>query len=283
MDIAVGLPSHVPGAGRTDILAWAQRAEQLGFASLVATDRFAWDQLEPLSVLAVAGAVTERIRLRTSVLLLPNRGAAGPLAKQLASLQVLLGGRLELGVGVGDREVDYRLAGAEHQGRHRRLETMLEEMAAVWTGDGEHAVVGPRPAGEIPVLIGGSGEKTWERVARYGAGWTFAVGSPDDFAGGARGVQEAWARHGRTGRPRLLAQRYVNLGPDRRDAAEAFLRRYFEFLGPAAQYLVAGAPLDEARASGVAEAFRAAGADELTFLPVTCDLDELDRLAELLL
>ena len=283
MDIAVGLPSHVPGAGRADIVAWAQRAEQLGFASLVATDRFAWDQLEPLTVLTVAGAVTERIRLRTSVVLLPNRGAAGPLAKQLASLQVLLGGRLELGVGVGDREVDYRLAGAEHSGRHRRLETMLEEMTAIWRGEGDHEVVGPRPPAEIPVLIGGSGEKAWDRVARYGAGWTFAVGRPDDFAAGAAAVREAWQRNGREGSPRLYAQRYVNLGPDRRDAAEAFLRQYFEFLGPAAEYLVAGAPLDEQKASGVAEAFRTAGADELTFLPTSCDLEELDRLAELML
>ncbi|MGR7025758.1 LLM class flavin-dependent oxidoreductase [Geodermatophilus sp. URMC 62] len=283
MDISVGLPSHVPGARREDVLAWARRAEELGFASLVATDRFAWNQLEPLSVLALAGAVTERIRLRTSVLLLPNRGPAGPLAKQLASLQVLLGGRLELGVGVGDREVDYRLAGAEHPGRHRRLETMLEEMTAIWAGDGEYEVIGPRPPSAIPILIGGSGEKAWERVARYGAGWTFAVGRPDDFATGAEAVGAAWARHGRTGRPRLYAQRYFNLDPGRRTAAEAFLRQYFAFLGPAAEYLVAGAPLDEQEATGVAGAFRAAGAGELTLLPTSCDLDELDRLAELML
>ena len=283
MDIAVGLPSHLPGARREDVVAWARYAEELGFASLVATDRFAWDQLEPLAVLAVAGAVTERIRLRTSVLLLPNRGASGPLAKQLASLQVLMGGRLELGLGVGDREIDYRLAGAEHAGRHRRLETMLEEMTAIWAGDGEYDVVGPRPSAEIPLLIGGSGEKAWERIARYAAGWTFAVGRPEDFAAGVTAVREAWARHGRDGSPRLYAQRYFNVGPDRREGAEAFLRRYFEFLGPAAGFLVAGAPLDEQRVTGVAEAFRAAGADELAFLPTSCDLDELERLAELML
>ncbi len=283
MDIAIGLPSHVPGAGREDVLAWALRAEQLGFASLVATDRYAWHQLEPLSVLVAAGAVTERIRLRTSVVLLPNRGVPGPLAKQLASMQVLLDGRLELGVGVGDREVDYRLAGTEHPGRHRRLETMLEEMTAIWRGDGEYDVVGPRPLADIPVLIGGAGEPTWERVARYGAGWTFAVGRPEDFATGAEAVREAWTRHGRDGSPRLYAQRYFNVGPERREAAEGFLRSYFQFLGPAAEYLVAGAPLDEQRVTGVAEAFRAAGADELTFLPTSCDLEELDRLAELML
>ena len=283
MDIAVGLPSHVPGAGRKDILAWARRAEQLGFAALVATDRFAWNQLEPLSVLAAAGAVTERVRLRTSVALLPNRGAPGPLAKQLASLQVLLDGRLELGVGVGDREADHRLAGSEHRGRHRRLEVMLEEMAVIWSGTGEYDVVGPKPTADLPILIGGAGRNTWERVARYAAGWTFAVGSPDDFAAGAGGVREAWGRHGREGRPRLCAQRYFNLGPDRRNAAEGFLRDYFAFLGPTADYLVAATPLDEQAVTGVANAFEAAGADELAFLPVTCDLKELDRLAELML
>jgi alkanesulfonate monooxygenase SsuD/methylene tetrahydromethanopterin reductase-like flavin-dependent oxidoreductase (luciferase family) len=283
MDIAVGLPSHVPGARRGDIVAWAQRAEQLGFASLVATDRFAWDQLEPLSVLAVAGAVTDRIRLRTSVVLLPNRGASGPLAKQVATLSVLLDGRLELGVGVGDREVDYRLAGADHAGRRGRLDVMLEEIAAVWSGVGEYDVIGPKPPGEIPILVGGAGQRTWDRVAQHAAGWTFAVGSPADFAAGAEAVRGAWTRHGREGRPRLYAQRYFNLSPDRRDAAERFLRTYFAFLGPASEYLVAGAPLDEARVTGVAEAFRASGADELAYLPVTRDLDELDRLAELML
>jgi alkanesulfonate monooxygenase SsuD/methylene tetrahydromethanopterin reductase-like flavin-dependent oxidoreductase (luciferase family) len=283
MDIAVGLPSHLPGARRPDIVAWARRAEELGFASVVVTDRFAYDQLEPLSVLAVAGAVTERIKLRTSVMVLPNRGEAAPLAKQLASLQVLMEGRLEIGVGVGDRDIDYRLAGAQHRGRHRRLEVMLDEMQAVWAGRDEYELVGPRPpTSGIPIMIGGTGPNTWHRVAQFGTGWTFAIGSPDDFAAGARGVLEAWGARGRAGRPRLAAQRYFNLGSRHRQEADQFLRTYFAFLGPFVDSFIAGTPLDAETVGIVAEAFRQGGADELAFLPTSADPDELEQLAELL-
>jgi alkanesulfonate monooxygenase SsuD/methylene tetrahydromethanopterin reductase-like flavin-dependent oxidoreductase (luciferase family) len=284
MDIGVGLPSHLPGAGRRDIIAWARRAEELGFASLVVTDRFAYDQLEPLSVLAVAGAVTERIKLRTSVMLVPNRGEAAPLAKQLASLQVLSEGRLEIGVGVGDRDIDYRLAGAKHRGRHRRLEVMLDEMQKVWAGHDEYQLVGPRPPRSgIPIMIGGTGEKAWQRVARYGSGWTFAIGSPDDFGTGARGVLEAWSALGRAGKPRLAAQRYFSLGGNHRQEADQFLRNYFAFLGPFVDPFIAATPLDAETVGVVAEAFRQRGADELAFLPTSADVGELDQLAELVL
>ncbi|MEV0688133.1 LLM class flavin-dependent oxidoreductase [Nocardia sp. NPDC050378] len=283
MKVSVGLPTHLPGVTREDLLAWARRAEELGFASIVVTDRFAWDQLEPLTVLAAAAAVTERVMLRTSVVLLPNRGASGPLAKQLATLQHLAAGRLELGVGVGDRAVDYTLADGSHRGRHRRLEVMLTEMIDIWAGTGEYEVVGPRLTGPIPILLGGTGVKSAERVARYGDGWTFAVGSPDDFARGVLHVREAWRADGRDGRPRLTAQRYVNVGAQNRASSEAFLRQYFGFLGPAVDHLVAATPLDAERAVLVADAFRAREADELTFLPLSTDIGELDRLAELML
>lgn len=283
MDIGVGMPSHLPGARRSDIIAWARRAEALGFASVVVTDRFAYDQLEPLMVLAVAGAVTDRIKLRTSVMVVPNRGEAAPLAKQLASLQVLTEGRLEIGVGVGDRDVDYRLAGAKHHGRHRRLEEMLDEMEAVWAGRDEYALVGPRPpAPGIPIMIGGSGPKAWQRVARFGSGWTFAIGSPDDFAAGARGVRQAWDAQGRSGKPRLTAQRYFSLGTAHRVEADQFLRGYFGFLGPFVESLVAATPMDAEAVGQVSEAFRQGGADELAFLPTSADLDELEQLAGLL-
>ncbi|HET6509016.1 MAG TPA: LLM class flavin-dependent oxidoreductase [Baekduia sp.] len=285
MDIAVGVPSHVPGARSRDLLAWARRAEELGFSSLVITDRFAYDQLEPLAVAAALGAVTSRIGLRLSVVLVPNRGSAGQLAKQLATVQVLADGRLVAGVGVGDREIDYRLAGTEHRGRHARLEAMLDEMLAVWSGaDAERAAIGPRPAGgQLPLMIGGSGEPTWRRVARYADGWTMAVGRPEDFAAGAGAVREAWSAAGRGGRPLLTAQRYFGLGAANVAAAEGFLRDYFAFLGPATELVVRSAPTDEEAVTAAVTAFAAAGADELAFLPTSAGLDQLEALAELLL
>ena len=281
MDIAVGLPSNIAGVTGNQILRWAARAEVLGFSALVVTDRFAWNQLDPVAVLAAAAGVTSSIKLRLSVLLLPNRGSAAQLAKQLATVDALSGGRLVVGIGVGDREIDYRLAGAEHRGRHRRLEAMIEEVLAVWSGEGDRAVIGPRPAGgALPLMIGGSGEPTWTRAARYGAGWTMAVGGPADFERGAEGIRAAWTAHGRKGTPPLAAQRYFSLSPARTAGAEAWLREYFAFLGPGVEFLLRGAPLDADQLTRTIAAFTAAGADELAFLPTSADLDELELLAE---
>jgi alkanesulfonate monooxygenase SsuD/methylene tetrahydromethanopterin reductase-like flavin-dependent oxidoreductase (luciferase family) len=131
-------------------------------------------------------------------------------------------------------------------------------------------------------MIGGTGEKAWHRVARFGSGWTFAIGSPDDFATGARGVLEAWAAQGRAGKPRLAAQRYFSLGGSRRQAADQFLRSYFAFLGPFVDPFITATPLDAEAVGAVAEAFRQRRADELAFLPTSTDVDELEQLAGLL-
>lgn len=285
MRIGVGLPSNVAGVSGPAIRQWAVRAEQLGFSSLVVTDRFAWNQLEPLTVLAAVSAVTESITLRTSVLLVPNRVSAPQLAKQLATLDRLAGGRLVVGVGVGDREIDYRLAHASHQGRHARLDEMLDEMQALWSGiTAESRIIGPRPPSPIPLMIGGSGPATWRRAAKYGIGWTMALGGLAEFRSGAAEMRDAWAGAGRAGSPLLAVQRYFSALPANEQAAQEWLRSYFSFLPTAAlDHLILGAPTNAGAAEGVAGAFAGAGADELAFLPTTADLGELEALAALVL
>jgi alkanesulfonate monooxygenase SsuD/methylene tetrahydromethanopterin reductase-like flavin-dependent oxidoreductase (luciferase family) len=285
MRIGVGLPSNVAGVSGPAIRQWAGRAEQIGFSSLVVTDRFAWDQLEPLAVLAAASAVTESITLRTSVLLVPNRVSAPQVAKQLATLDRLAGGRLVVGVGVGDREIDYRLAGASHKGRHARLDAMLDEMQAVWSGaTAESRIIGPRPPFPIPLMIGGSGAATWRRVARYGIGWTMALGGLAEFRSGAAEMRDAWECAGRSGGPLLAVQRYFSAVPANEQAAQDWLRNYFSFLpAPAVDHLILGAPTNAEAVEAVAAAFADAGADELAFLPTTADLRELEALAALVL
>jgi alkanesulfonate monooxygenase SsuD/methylene tetrahydromethanopterin reductase-like flavin-dependent oxidoreductase (luciferase family) len=285
MRIGVGLPSNVAGVDGPAIRRWAVRAEEIGFSSLVVTDRFAWNQLEPLAVLAAASAVTESITLRTSVLLVPNRVSAPQLAKQLATLDRLAGGRLVVGVGVGDREIDYRLAGASHRGRHTRLDAMLDEMQALWSGvTAESQIVGPRPPSPIPLMIGGSGAATWRRVAKYGIGWTMALGGLAEFRLGAAETRDTWAGAGRAGRPVLAVQRYFSALPANEEAAQDWLRNYFSFLpAPAVDHLVLGAPTNAGAIEGAAGAFADVGADELAFLPTTADLGELEALAALVL
>ena len=90
MDVGIGLPSTIRGTTREQLLEWARRAEARGFSSLGTIDRIAYGNYEPLIALAAAGAVTERIKLATTVLLAPTRRDGTLLAKQAASVNALV-------------------------------------------------------------------------------------------------------------------------------------------------------------------------------------------------
>ena len=110
----------MPGATGEQLVEWARRAEGRGFSTLGTIDRFAYANYEPIVALSAAAAVTERIGLATTVLLVPLRANAAALAKQALSLQALSGGRFTLGVGIGGRETDYAMAAIEMGNRGSR-------------------------------------------------------------------------------------------------------------------------------------------------------------------
>ncbi|HEY3553049.1 MAG TPA: LLM class flavin-dependent oxidoreductase, partial [Solirubrobacterales bacterium] len=135
MKVAIGLPNAVPGTSGAELTEWARRAEARGFSSLGTIDRVAYPNLEPLVSLAAAAAVTERIGLATTVLLGPLRVNPVALAKQVASVHKISGGRMTLGIGLGGREDDYEIVGADTGTRGKDLDAMLERMQEVWEGD----------------------------------------------------------------------------------------------------------------------------------------------------
>lgn len=146
MDVGIGLPNMVPGAGGAEIIEWARRAEARGFSSLGTLDRILYESYEPLTALAAAAAVTERIGLLTAVLLGPLRTNAPLLAKQAQSVQALSGGRLTLGLGLGAREDDYEASGVETGERGRIFDALLTELTDAWKKGGIGPAAGGAPA-----------------------------------------------------------------------------------------------------------------------------------------
>ena len=140
MQIALGLPSRVPRASGELMLEWATRAVRGPFSSLVVTDRVVSQSLEPLTVLALAAGATRRIRLMTSVVIGPTRETT-LLARQAATLDVVSGGRLTLGMGIGVRKNDYLATGFDFHRRGKRAEEQLLGRRRTITGNHRHRSV----------------------------------------------------------------------------------------------------------------------------------------------
>ena len=216
MDIGIGLPTTISGVAGTTVLEWARRADAAGFSTLGTIDRVVYGNYDAVPALAAAAAVTSRIRLTTAILISPYRGNGALLAKQLASVDQLSGGRLVVGIAVGGRDDDYDATGSDFAGRGKAQDALQAEMRAVWAGEprGFAGAIGPAPVqpGGPPLLIGGNGAAAIRRTTSVGAGWIAGGGGPAMFADGAAAVRDAWTAAGREGAPRLVALGYLSPG-----------------------------------------------------------------------
>ena len=287
MDIGIGLPTTISGVAGTTVLEWARRADAARFSTLGTIDRVVYGNYDAVPALAAAAAVTSTIRLTTAILISPYRGNGALLAKQLASVDQLSGGRLVVGIAVGARDDDYVATGSDFAGRGKAQDALLAEMRAVWAGEprGTAGAIGPAPIqpGGPPLLIGGTGAAAIRRTTTLGAGWISGGGGPAMFADAAGRVRAAWTAAGREGAPRLVALGYYALGPDGPDAARRYLSDYYAFAGPYADQAAEAALTDPDAVRRTAAEFAEAGCDELILFPCSSDLDQVDRLAEVAL
>ena len=283
MEVAIGLPTTIRGVERDQVLEWARRAEARGFSSLGTIDRLVYDNYEPLVALAAAAAVTERIRLASTILIAPYRANGMLIAKQAASVDRLSNGRLVLGVAVGGREDDYTASGVDFHARGRIFDEMLQQWHDVWAGEsfGLAGAVGPRPArGRPTLMVGGSVDVAFERAARYGDGWIMGGGPPDQFRERAPKARAAWEAAGREGEPRLMALGYFALGDRAEQAANDYLRDYYAFTGEYAGMIADSAAKDAATVKQYVQGFSDAGCDELVLFPCDPDPGQVDLLAD---
>jgi alkanesulfonate monooxygenase SsuD/methylene tetrahydromethanopterin reductase-like flavin-dependent oxidoreductase (luciferase family) len=280
MEIGIGLPNATHGVRGPELTAWAREAEQAGFSSLGTIDRVAYDNYEPLVALAAAAAVTERIRLATTILLAPLRTNTALFAKQAASVDGLSGGRLVLGLAVGGREDDYTLSGVDYHTRGKAFDRQLEELRGFWDGDD----VGPEPGepGGPAVVIGGTVDAAFERAAKYGAGWMMGGGAPDQFKEALPKLEAAWKEAGRDGEPRKMALGYYSLGPDAERNANDKLTHYYGFLGDYAQRIADSAAKDADSVKQQAAAFEEVGCDEFVFFPSDTNPEQVGLLRDAL-
>jgi len=289
MKISIGLPNPVPGTPGGLLVDWARRAEERGFAGLATIDRIAYPSYDSLSTLAVAAGATSHIELLTNILLAPLYPPA-LLAKSAASIDQLSGGRLTLGLAPGSRADDYALTGQQMRHRGRALDDGLELMHAAWRGETPDGgtpglAICPTPVKDqrVPVLIGGTSDKAIERGVRWGAGWTAGGAAPHQVGPFYQRARTAWADAGRSGQPRLAALAYFSLGDDAEEASREYLKHYYAFTGDYAGMIADGALRTPEAIRAAVDAFAEAGCTELYFDPTVARLDQVNRLADLLL
>jgi alkanesulfonate monooxygenase SsuD/methylene tetrahydromethanopterin reductase-like flavin-dependent oxidoreductase (luciferase family) len=281
VDIGIGLPNTLahPGPLMVD---WARRAEERGFTSLATIDRIVYPTYDTMTSLAVAAGATSRIGLLSGVLLIPLYQPVW-LAKAAASLDAISGGRLTLGLGVGGRPDDFAAMGRSMRTRGRDTDAALEIMRKVFAGEKLDDDAFPvASAGHPKLMIGGNSDAAIRRTVEHGIGWIAGGGGPDAAAPMIEKVRAAWRAAGREGAPRFAALTYFGLGDDEAESRRS-LRDYYGFLGDWVDAIVDSALRTPKSVEDAVAAFAAIGVDELVFGPTIPSLDEVDRLADIVL
>jgi probable F420-dependent oxidoreductase len=224
MKLGVCLPHYGRPIEVPRMLEVARRADERGLDSVWVTDHvivpdqanviYREHMLDPLAVLPWLAGVTQRIALGTSVVILPYRSPI-PVAKLLASVDVLSGGRLIVGAAIGWLEGEFDALGVPFKERVSRSEEALELFRTLWTQEHpkiqtkrhrlEAVTFSPMPLQKPrpPLYVGGNSEGALRRVARLGDGWHATATTLDAFRQGVDTLRRFWKETGREGEPAL--------------------------------------------------------------------------------
>lgn len=289
MKLGIGLPNTLGyELDRRLLLDWARLADEAGFHVAGTIDKVNYDSWESLTTLAAAAAVTERIRLATSILLLPTRNEVF-VAKQAAVIDRLSEGRLVLGVAQGAREDDYEVVGVPFRDRSERFERQVNRIREVWSKAGERTVdrgvLGPHPVQDPPpIWVGAMTPPAVERAARVGDGFLFGTAGAEMMGQYGPGIRETFAAAGKPNAT-IAGLAYVAVGDDPAKALEEathhVTRYYTAGLWAPPEQLIHHGPAAKI-AEEVAE-YERAGVDVLILFPEIPDVRQVELLAETVL
>src|SRR3984957_14349109 len=287
------MPVMEPDVDATVLENWARGIDEGPFSSLCWGERIAFDNPDNLTLLGALAAWTNRVRLLTTVIV-PQLHDPVMLAKGLATGDMLGGGRLTVGIGVGGRHEDYHAVGADPATQTMRgMAERVAVMKRVWAGEKitESVLpVGPAPvqAGGPPLLIGAIGSKSVRSAAAWAdglAGHTMDldVAKQNELFDVARA---AWAEAGKP-KPHQATSFWFALGSvdEARQQVHRHLRRYMNWIP--VEYVDAMAPStgfagSEEELVALLRRFKAVGTDEVQLIPTSSDLGQLPRVADVI-
>jgi alkanesulfonate monooxygenase SsuD/methylene tetrahydromethanopterin reductase-like flavin-dependent oxidoreductase (luciferase family) len=283
MKIGISIPEslHSPD----EFFAWVKRVDEGPYSTLSVLDRVVYTNYDPLISLATAAALTNRVRLMTEVLLAPLRNAT-LLAKQAASIDALSKGRLTLGLGVGSREEDFLATNAPFKGRGKLFEQQLIQMKHIWSGQSwSNAVgpIGPRPvqSGGPELILGGFSPAALRRVARYADGFVSSRNDTSYIAQCFRQVEQGWQEEQRPGKPRLIAQLDIALESSRVGAGVNNIRAYYGAT-PFTEFKASTLITTDQQLRNILQAVEQTGADEAVLFTWSSELEQIDRITDII-
>ena len=285
------VPVMEPDLDRDLLRKWAGSVDEGPFSSLCWGERIAFGNPEALTLLGALAAWTDRVPLITTVVV-PQLHDPVLLAKSLATGDMLSGGRLTVGVGVGGRHEDYRAVGADPSTQTiREMTNRVEIMRRVWAGEkltDSVLPVGPRPVNDCGprLLVGTVGPKTLRSAAPWAdglAGITLNLDVTEQnqlFEVG----RTAWAEAGKPA-PHLATSFWFAFGEpaQAREQIHRHLRHYMNWIP--GEIVDAMAPSTgfagtEDQLAEVLRGFAAIGTSEIHLIPTSSDLDQLRRAAD---
>lgn len=285
------MPVVEPDLDATVLETWARAIDEGPFSSLCWGERIAFDNPDNLTLLGALAAWTNRVRLLTTVIV-PQLHDPVMLAKGLSTGDLLSGGRLTVGIGVGGRHEDYHAVSADPATQTMRgMAESVAVMKRVWAGEkttDSVLPVGPAPVqpGGPPLLVGSIGPKTIRSAAAWADG---LAGTTLDLDVAKQNelfdvTREAWAQAGKP-KPHLITSFWFAFGSpeESRGQIHRHLRRYMNWIP--AEYVDAMAPMtgwagSEDELLDVLRRFEDIGTDEVQLIPTSADVDEVRRAAD---